>query len=267
MLAFTGLRTLTGLHTSQTLLGLVLGGIVSDFSSWVTDHHYHFQPCFRRPKINISGEIAMTLTCISLPTGRSHLGHNISCYNCKGYESQCTKATLKANHHKYLKDCHGVGDRCMRIWQKINDRWDLCKACAQMNDCAMKWRRCAMKKRLQRTPTIVPSPAATMTLATRLTLAWTLVYIWCSSVLLLVWLKPLISLDFTTPRRADDRTKKTFERDLLRKTAWQELTPSEVLMIGSKVKLMRGKREFSSEVISVCESWHQLPFRQGVTTI
>lgn len=68
MLAFTGLRTLTGLHTSQTLLGLVLGGIVSDFSSWVTDHHYHFQPCFRRPKINISGEIAMTLTCISLPT-------------------------------------------------------------------------------------------------------------------------------------------------------------------------------------------------------
>lgn len=64
----------------------------------------------------------MKLTCIPLPTGRSHYGHNISCYVCEGHESECTKATLKANHHKYLQDCHGVGDRCMKILQITKDR-------------------------------------------------------------------------------------------------------------------------------------------------
>lgn len=70
---------------------------------------------------NFPGKIAMKLTCISLSTGRSHLDHKISCYVCKGYEPRCTKATLKANEERYLKDCTGVGDRCMRISQKIND--------------------------------------------------------------------------------------------------------------------------------------------------
>ena len=63
----------------------------------------------------------MALTCIRLPTGKCHSGHNISCFNCEGVEPECTKATLKANSQKYLKDCDGGGDRCLRLWEKIND--------------------------------------------------------------------------------------------------------------------------------------------------
>ena len=113
----------------------------------------------------------MILMCIPLPTGRSHLGHNISCYNCEGIERHCTKATLKANHHKYLKNCHGIGDRCMRIWQKTDYTELVHSLCADERLCDEMEKVCEEKRLHRGTLTIASSLVAMMTLATRLTLA------------------------------------------------------------------------------------------------
>lgn len=102
----------------------------------------------------------MILICIPLPTGRSrsplpgrsHLGHNISCYNCEGLERHCTKATLKANHHKYLKNCHGIGDRCMRIWQKTDYTELVHSLCADERLCDEMEKVCEEKKTAPRDP-------------------------------------------------------------------------------------------------------------------
>jgi len=88
----------------------------------------------------------MILMCFPLPTGRSHLGHNISCYNCEGLERECTKATLKANPHKYLKNCHGIGDRCMRLWQKSDSTELVQSLCADERLCDEMEKVCEEKK-------------------------------------------------------------------------------------------------------------------------
>lgn len=52
----------------------------------------------------------------------SPTGSSIKCYSCHGLaEDSCSKSTLRLNHDKYIRACKGGLDRCMRVWQKIND--------------------------------------------------------------------------------------------------------------------------------------------------
>lgn len=96
----------------------------------------------------------MTFTCIPLSIGKCHPGHNISCFVCEGNEDECTRATLKANPQKYLKDCGGAGDRCMRVWEKIDDDTKKVQSrCADERLCDEMEKVCDQEKKEKRTNT------------------------------------------------------------------------------------------------------------------
>lgn len=156
------------------------------------------------------------------------------------------------NDYRYLKDCQGDRDRCMRIWQITDDDTRLVQnLCANERLCDKMEKLCDKLKKSKDYKCAVSCchDDACNSADTGMNFSLYLVIL-CIAVGVIEALN-FIWFHFIQPRRTDGRTKKKFWTWLFSGKAWQELTPSEIPMVESnwEVKLMRVKRELDESFL------------------
>jgi len=59
----------------------------------------------------------------------------LKCYVCSGTEDDCEKSTLEGDIGKYLKDCGGGNDKCMRSFLKKDSATLVSNSCTNELGC------------------------------------------------------------------------------------------------------------------------------------
>ena len=59
----------------------------------------------------------------------------LKCYRCSGTEDDCKKSTLESNKGKYLIDCVGGYDKCLRRFRKKDSATLVDNSCSNQLSC------------------------------------------------------------------------------------------------------------------------------------
>lgn len=78
----------------------------------------------------------------SLFRKRFIVGYGLKCYVCGPSEDDCEKDKLEGDKDKYLKECTGGLDRCMRIWGKNDDKTSVANSCTNESGCKLAKEAC-----------------------------------------------------------------------------------------------------------------------------
>lgn len=68
--------------------------------------------------------------------------HGIKCYKCFGTEDDCAKDKLEADKEKNVVECRALSDRCMRRWEKKDDKTAVMNSCANQATCDVAKKGC-----------------------------------------------------------------------------------------------------------------------------